>query len=101
MALWKKFVLSKVDNNYGKKFMIVWLLSAEEAYNSQQFDSLESVIEKYSDNNHMTALLLHLKKYLKDNKEKFSNEADPIIRHLYQISKETYHWAKKLLMHTF
>ena len=45
----EKFVLSKVDNNYGKKFMIVWLLSAEEAYNSQQFGCLESAIEKYSD----------------------------------------------------
>ena len=30
----------------------------------------------------MNALLLHLKKYLKDNKQKFTNKADPIIRHL-------------------
>ena len=57
------------------------LLSAEEAYNSKKNYHLESAIEKYSDEKHMTALLLHLKKYLKDNKVKFSIEVDSIIRH--------------------
>ena len=77
----EKFVLNKVDSNYGKKFMKVGLSSAEEAYNCQQLDSLESALEKYSHDKHMTSLLLHLKKYLTDNKEKIYKEADPNIRH--------------------
>ena len=77
----EKFVLNKVDNNYGKKFMKVGLLAAEEAFNSQEFNSLEIAIKRYSDDRHMTSLLLHLKNYLKDNRDKFSKEADPIIRH--------------------
>ena len=36
----ENFVLNKGDNNYGKKFMKVGLLDAEEAFSSQEFNSL-------------------------------------------------------------